>query len=67
MSAAGQDLKLWRKQSNLDQAALATEFGVSRATVGRWEAANSLPKLVVLAMVGWEGERFRVWKAQVTR
>jgi transcriptional regulator with XRE-family HTH domain len=47
----GKELKEWRRQRGLTQAALALKLGVIRETVARWELGiRSIPPFLPLAL-----------------
>jgi len=53
----GKELKEWRKQRGLSQAALAQKLGVFRETVARWEiGARPIPSFLPLAIRWLETE-----------
>jgi transcriptional regulator with XRE-family HTH domain len=53
----GKELKRWRKQHGLSQAALALKLGVIRETVARWEIeTRAIPSFLPLALKGLETE-----------
>ena len=41
----GSKISLCRKEKGLSQEALATELGISRQAVSRWETGESVPNL----------------------
>lgn len=50
------DLRAARKQAGLTQAQLASRWGISKRTVGRWEMGDELPGWIADAVLGLKVE-----------